>query len=334
MKTGAKSRRSANAGSGSTYQIGDLNLDTTYAGAIQNGTAGSSPPTPQLSAPTSINKIGTGKLTLTGASSYTGNTTISNGVLALSGSGSISGTAAIRLISPGILDVSGRTDGTLVLATNQLVGGGTIRGSVIAGAGSTVSPGDQNSIFDGFYNQFTVTNAFTLQSDSTLVVDVDLNAGTNDFIQARTITYGGLLQLGVSGTFVVGNSIKLFNATAGYSGAFDTIIPPNPNADPTLVWDTSRLTVDGTIAVSVPHPIISSVVRSGANLILSGTGGLPSGFYSMLTSTNLAIPLSQWTPTVTNQFDPVGNFSVTNSIACNHIISAAACIAGDARTVP
>ncbi len=45
---------------------------------------------------------------------------------------------------------------------------------------------------------------------------------------------------------------------------------------------------------------------------MSGAGGTNSGTYSVLTSTNLAMPLGLWTPVATNQFGSQGQFVFTN----------------------
>jgi hypothetical protein len=51
--------------------------------------------------------------------------------------------------------------------------------------------------------------------------------------------------------------------------------------------------------------------------VMSGTGGVTNGTYYVLTSTNLALPLNQWTPVATNPFDGNGNFTFTNTPAAN-----------------
>jgi hypothetical protein len=45
-------------------------------------------------------------------------------------------------------------------------------------------------------------------------------------------------------------------------------------------------------------------------------GGCSCGFY-LLGTTNLAIPLTNWTRLLTNQFDNSGNFNFTNTMNTN-----------------
>jgi len=44
---------------------------------------------------------------------------------------------------------------------------------------------------------------------------------------------------------------------------------------------------------------------------------LPGAIYRILMATNVALPLVQWTPIVTNQFGASGAFSYTNVIQPN-----------------
>jgi len=53
-------------------------------------------------------------------------------------------------------------------------------------------------------------------------------------------------------------------------------------------------------------------VISGTNLALVGTGGVSNLLFVLSTTTNLAQPAALWTPILTNHFDALGSFSVTN----------------------
>jgi hypothetical protein len=67
--------------------------------------------------------------------------------------------------------------------------------------------------------------------------------------------------------------------------------------------------------VSLATPTIGGIVLSGTNTIISGTGGPANGSYWVLASTNVALPLTNWTQILTSQFDASGNFIFTNAIS-------------------
>jgi hypothetical protein len=68
-------------------------------------------------------------------------------------------------------------------------------------------------------------------------------------------------------------------------------------------------------------PVIVGLNFSGPNVILNGTNGFAGGTYYVLTSTNLALPLSLWSPVSTNLLAAPGNFTIT---ATNGVLSNAA----------
>lgn len=94
----------------STYNIGGLNTDATFAGVISNG-GGS----------THISKVGTATWTLAGISTYTGTTSVSQGALLVDGA---LGNSAVTVSSGALLG-----------------GDGVLGGSVTANAGAILSPG-------------------------------------------------------------------------------------------------------------------------------------------------------------------------------------------------
>jgi glucose/arabinose dehydrogenase len=61
-------------------------------------------------------------------------------------------------------------------------------------------------------------------------------------------------------------------------------------------------------------PLFYTVKLSGTNLLVAGTNGPHSGNYFILTSTNLAAPLTNWTRAATNPFNSSGNFNFTNPV--------------------
>jgi autotransporter-associated beta strand protein len=98
------------SGSIATVQVGALGTSTTFSGTLKNGIT--------LGGIAALTKVGTGKLTLSGADTYTGNTTISAGTLALGVGGS--------LASPNISVATGATFDVSALSSYALNGSGTL----------------------------------------------------------------------------------------------------------------------------------------------------------------------------------------------------------------
>jgi hypothetical protein len=263
------------------------------------------------------------QMILQAANTYSGPTVIGGGLtLALSGNGSISDSSLIFLGGSNptndSLDVSGRSDQTLTLASGQtLAGVGGVGGNLVVSAGAIISPAGTNvtlGITEGSNSTGTiaVSNAVTL--NGTTVIKLD-GSGINDEVQAGAgITYGGTLNLvNISGSPLAnGNSFNIFSANT-YSGSFANITPATPGAG--LAWDTSQLNTGFISVVVTSQPVINSTMVSGGNLIFSGTNGVANGNYSVWTTTNLATPFTNWLTLLTNTFDAMGSFSVTNPIS-------------------
>jgi hypothetical protein len=99
--------------------------------------------------------------------------------------------------------------------------------------------------------------------------------------------------------------------------AFATLgATPNPNVE--LI----ALDVVGYELIPPPRPGIFHIALSGSNLTLSGTNGLSTGVYYLLASTNLALPLNQWSSVATNALSANGDFTFT---ATNVVNPQAAC---------
>jgi len=236
-------------------------------------------------------KTGTGTLTLTAASSYTGNTVVSNGTLLINGS---IGATAVSIESGG-----------------SLGGAGTIGSNITVKAGGTISAGAANAT-----GILTVAGNVTLQSGATAFMELNKSTAASDQIRAvaatpTTINYAGTLSLNnLAGTLAAGDSFKLFSAS-NYLGSFNSITPASPGAG--LQWVTSALNTSGTISIAaLPIPRITTFGIVGGNVILSGTNGPAGGTYWVLTTTDVSLPISSWTSMATNSFDGSGKFSFTN----------------------
>ncbi|MEI8043941.1 MAG: hypothetical protein WCL11_21200, partial [Verrucomicrobiota bacterium] len=76
-------------------------------------------------------------------------------------------------------------------------------------------------------------------------------------------------------------------------------------------WYTSGLGtgVVRVVYVGLGRPEFDSAAWSGTNLVLRGSNGVSGTPYCLLTSTNAALPMTNWTPVLTDVFGPGGSFS-------------------------
>jgi autotransporter-associated beta strand protein len=272
---------------GATFDVG-ANI-VNFANAIGVGSTGG------------LIKSGPGKLTLNGNNPFTGVTTINQGTLALGGSGNIPNSAQIILMNDSVLDVTGRSDGTMTLGSAKtLRGTGSILGNLTIASGATLFPGFS-------IGTLAVSGALTFHAGSTNVIELNASTQTNDLITGLTsVNYGGrLIVTNLNGTLAAGASFKLFQA-GSYSGAFTSITLPALTGN--LEW-TNRLALDGTIAVVSPvntTPGNLSVAVVGNALQLSWPAD-QTGWRLEVQTNNLAVGLSpNWFPvpvsSATNHF--------------------------------
>ncbi|HXF09463.1 MAG TPA: hypothetical protein VN625_01675, partial [Desulfuromonadaceae bacterium] len=114
------------------------------------------------------------------------------------------------------------------------------------------------------------------------------------------------------GPLTAGDSFQLFNAT-GYAGNFAaTNLPANAtwNWNPSTGTLTALTVVPTGPGIFTNKPAIKTFSLSGANIVITGTNGQAGDAYYLLTSTNAALPLVQWTVIATNV---VGSVTPPNS---------------------
>jgi autotransporter-associated beta strand protein len=160
--------------------IGNNNLSTTFSGIIQedggivNGDNGS------------ITKLGTGTLTLSGASTYTGGTTVTGGVLKVANTtGSATGTGPVN-VDAGTLSGGGIIGGAVVLGT------GSAAGAVIAPTGQT----------DAQPGTLTINGNLNFNSDATYTYTYKAksNRAGTDLVRANGVTINSGATLDFDGT--------------------------------------------------------------------------------------------------------------------------------------
>lgn len=304
-------RGALNTGTPNTYVIGDKNLSTIFKGTIANGSGGGG-------AVVSITKTGTGTLTLEGQNTFTGTTTVSNGILALatnpdnSSDGSLS-CAVINVAAAAVFDVSGRSDKTLQLASGQqLRGRGMLNGILDTTSGGMVAPGGGPG---GSTGTLTITNNINLGGTAWMKLNRDNTPNSDRLVSSlSTISYGGTLVVtNVGGRLQAGDTFTLFSGGGLSTGTF-TLNLPNYYS-----WDTSNLGVNGSIRVTAvsPLPAITNVdfsQLSSGTITLNAVNGAPNAPVTVLTTTNLALPVSSWTTANTGAFDGSGNYTQSISV--------------------
>ncbi|MBR2572787.1 MAG: autotransporter-associated beta strand repeat-containing protein [Loktanella sp.] len=161
-------------------------------------------------------KQGTGTLTLSGANTYTGTTTVSGGRLLVNGS----------LASAATTVQNGGT----------LAGAGTL-GAVIVNSGGTLAAG--NSI--GTLN----TGNITFDTGAVLQVEVDpADAARADLINATgnvTINGGTVRHIGENATYDPSRTWRIVTASGNLTGTFTGVTSDFDFLDPTLIYGTNSV---------------------------------------------------------------------------------------------
>jgi autotransporter-associated beta strand protein len=220
------------------------------------------------------------------------------------------GNGGLTKVGAGSLRFNGNNTftGTTTVNAGSIGGAGTLAGPVVINSGGALTPGNDNVI------AMTINNSLVLQG--TTVIDIVPEGGpASDLVQGvTTLTFGGTLIVTNVGAAspTSGQVFNLFDATT-FSGSFASIELPTLSGG--LSWNTNNLAVDGTISVtgSAGGPQFNSPTLVGNTLSFSGSGGAPGAVYHVLTSTDVALPLTNWTAIATNNFDGSGNFNFSDT---------------------
>jgi hypothetical protein len=146
------------------------------------------------------------------------------------------------------------------------------------------------------------------QSSETLGVGIYSQADYGQLNLVNVVPLTGVLQVSLNGGFtpVPGDSFAVVTYPS-LSGSFSSLNLPHPL--PLAVWDPVYGATALTLLVQPPVATLSS----GTNVVINvnGTNGQQA---ILLTSTNLTMPLVNWTPLTTNTIGITGLLSVTNNI--------------------
>jgi len=166
-----------------TYQIGARNLSTTFAGVISDGNQAGSPTNINN---TSIIKVGSGTLNLTGTSTYTGNTTVSGGTLELANA-DLATNSTVTVTSSGTLKLDFTTTNIVsALVLNGTSQSGGVYGSANSG-GRITGTGYLQIVTTGPTGPGYITNSI---SGSTLTLTWPVGQGWRLVNQTNDINTG------------------------------------------------------------------------------------------------------------------------------------------------
>ena len=208
--------------------VGGNNQSTVVTGVVADGGGAGG-----LNA--SLVKIGTGTLTLSGANTYAGPTTIMAGTLALTTSGTL--VSDVTVMNGGVFGGSGSTSKTLTVQS-----------------GGTVAPG----VVTPFSTLNLAGNA-TFNTGSTFVVNIN-SSGQNDKLSVggtATLNGGTVNVNALSGTGITtASTFTILTALGGVTGRFQNVTPSNNLAflTPILTLNQTSVVLSFTAAASPPPP--------------------------------------------------------------------------------
>ena len=195
-----------------------------------------------------------------------------------------------------------RDEDNSVIITNVVVSGGTLN--------VDMTPNNTNSAAD--------VNGVEIQLVSLSVVTPTAGfsgSPTNVFV-TQTVTFTDASTGGTNWLWNFGDGNTLNTQTTGASHAYATAGTYTVSQTVTGAGGTASVTNTAYITV-LAKPHIGSAKMSSGSFVLSGVGGISGDPYRILTSTNVALPLTSWTTVSTSAFASDGSYSYTNSTPTN-----------------
>jgi autotransporter-associated beta strand protein len=297
-----------NLGSGSgliTFEIGANNANTSFAGSIRD--------TVWVAGTAAVTKVGTGTLTLTGLSTYTGGTIVNDGTLELSSNSDGYSTIreALTVNANGTVKITGadyaglgRIGGWNVTTLN--VNGGTVNTSIeswLTGATVNLTAGTMNGtgrhqIISSSLNSKASATTSTISSNlivrkdfgsTNLTIDSEDGAAATDLLISGNIqqvgttvltkTGAGTLQLSGTNTYTGATNVNAGTLVLSGAGNYTGAIQVNAGT-----LSLSNAVIDDAAPVVIANGATVNVNFVGnetvGSLEIDGSGPLPAGTYN------------------------------------------------------
>jgi autotransporter-associated beta strand protein len=283
---------------GKTLIAGGDNTSTTFGGVISNTG--------------SFVKTGTGTMTLTRASTYTGATVISNGELALTGAGDLASASALNLAgATARFDISGKT------------AAGETNASLAGVAGSIVNLGSNNLTVGGdntsttFAGILTNTGSLTKTGTGTMTL-----SGANTFSGGSTLS-AGVLRVNSTGALGTGALTQVDGASTLQVNAGGTIT--NNMSVYNVEFVNGGNTLSGTITQNNTTYDVNAGETNTISGFVTGAGGveLIGGGQLNLTGTTNNYTGNTVISNGTLQISTLANSNTVSSIGVNNNITLA-----------
>ena len=228
-----------------TWKVGSLNTDFTFGGSI-------------AAAGTKFEKVGTGVMTMTGTSDFTGTAVISEGTLCLNKSGGTKG-----MLGKGTLTVA---DGATLCGVGVLD-----NSSVIVNEGGMMRPGVKESSISGVLNMND--NKVVINTGGTIRFYIGSRTLYTRLTNVDAMSLRGTLKVGIRDgvTFEEGTEFQLWTSNSTQISALATLELDSLGAG--LMWDTSDIE-SGILRVAKETAIEDVNVDREVSCVVYGIGGI------------------------------------------------------------
>ncbi len=170
----------------------------------------------------------------------------------------------------------------------------------------------------GSYN-VVVSSMFGSAPSSNAILTVTQAVPVLTWPHPADITYGtALSSVQLNATANVPGAFA-YNPLAGYVLAAGNNQTLSVTFTPSDTLDYSNATATVTINVQPAPPSIGSVSLSGTNLVINGANltGDSNFEYIILSSSDMTLPIAQWTPVASNGFATNGTFCFSNAMSAS-----------------